>query len=1141
MKYVLFFLFCWLVFFGFSQELPSTQRMRTVFAVKDTIHIDSVSIQKTAFEIRKKDGNLLDNSFYKVNFLEAKVIFTKPFTEDSVVVKYLKYPAFLTKKYGLLRKDIIVKNQQQPLYKLNEKTESPNFFEGLNTSGSIARGIAIGNNQNSVLNSELDLQISGKLSDKVSIRASIQDANIPLQESGYSQRLDEFDQVFVELFSTNWNIRAGDIDLLNTTSYFSKFSKRVQGLSANVNVMHSQSNTYLFTSGALVRGQFASSQFNGQEGNQGPYKLQGPNGELYVLVVSGSETVYVNGIALQRGENHDYIINYNAGEILFNSTYPITSEMRITVDYQYSEQSYSRLVAYGGANYKSEKLQLQFSVFNENDAKNNPLQQNLSPNQVTILQEAGDATDAMVAPSAVEEPYSENKILYEKQNVNGQEVFVFSTNSEATLYAVRFTNVGANEGNYIINTNNAIATIYEYIAPVNGVPQGSYEPIIQLIAPEKLQVASLNGTFTPTTTTALKFELAGSKHDTNLFSSKDDANNNGFASHFTIEQQINNPEKNWNLKALGFFNYVQENFRSIERLYNSEFIRNWNLEQDNLNQNVTQYGNQLYFKTGLSYQNAKSDHLKYWFENLNYRSHFKGNKHLVMGNFNFGNFSISSHSSFMHATSTENTSSFNTTFTTLQYTFANAWLGSKIAAERNVQKNKTTQEVTALSQKFTSYEFFLGVGDSTKIFGKLGYKHRVNDSVVATNLQRVNVSNTFYLKSQLLQNKSTNLSLFTNYRVLKNKIATKEKEVSLNSRLQYQQNIAKQFIVLNSLYETNSGTLPQQEFTYVEVEPGQGAYTWIDYNENSIQELEEFEIAPFADQGTYIRVLLPNQIFVKTHQNKWSSSITLNPHTWNTSNQSFLKIVSKFYNQSSYLIDRKEKRTGTGFNLNPFKDAKENGLGVNESFRNVLFFNRGKQKYTTSYTFLSTKNKSLFSIGLVANATTSHQLLFTHLIAKNWLFTFSQNFSNSASSSEAYTSKNYRFKEVLTNPKISYLANETIRLDFYYQFASTKNKIENLEALKQHKYGISFAINTAKYLSVNGEFNYFSNGFSGATNTPVAYQMLEGLQKGTNFTWSFFAQQKLTKFLDLNLSYFGRKSETSSTIHTGNIQLKAYF
>jgi hypothetical protein len=53
--------------------------------------------------------------------------------------------------------------------------------------------------------------------------------------------------------------------------------------------------------------------------------------------------------------------------------------------------------------------------------------------------------------------------------------------------------------------------------------------------------------------------------------------------------------------------------------------------------------------------------------------------------------------------------------------------------------------------------------------------------------------------------------------------------------------------------------------------------------------------------------------------------------------------------------------------------------------------------------------------------------------------------------------------------------------------------------------------------------------------------MMEGLQPGKTFTWSLLAQKKSTKFLELNLSYLGRKTETSKTIHTGTVQLKAYF
>ena len=140
----------------------------------------------------------------------------------------------------------------------------------------------MGNNQNAVLNSELDLQISGKINDKVTLRASIQDANIPLFRSGYSQQLDEFDQVFIEMFTDQWQIRGGDIDLVQTQT-FSNFSK-VQGISLKANLSDGDAGTKVFAAGAIVRGQFTTSRFNGQEGNQGPYKLRS-NGELYVLIV----------------------------------------------------------------------------------------------------------------------------------------------------------------------------------------------------------------------------------------------------------------------------------------------------------------------------------------------------------------------------------------------------------------------------------------------------------------------------------------------------------------------------------------------------------------------------------------------------------------------------------------------------------------------------------------------------------------------------------------------------------------------------------------------------------------------------------------------------------------------------------------
>ncbi len=1136
MKFIAFLFIFFIGFCAIAQNQNSNYRTKKV-AVKDSIIVDSVSINSNYFFIKRKDNTVIDSSYYTIDFPKATLIFNKPMETDSIIINYLRFPEFLTKTYKQLDENIIVENNDniQTLYKLSQSNQESTFipFDGLTTSGSISRGVTIGNNQNSVLNSELDLQITGKLNDKVTLRASIQDANIPLQESGYSQRLDEFDQVFIELMSNKWNVRAGDIDLINTTSYFGNFSKRVQGLLLNVNFDKEDSKTNLFAAGALVRGQFTRSQFKAQEGNQGPYKLQGQNGELYVLIVSGSETVFVNGIALRRGEDADYIIDYNAGEIIFNSTFPVTSEMRITVDYQFSERNYSRLVAYGGGRLDSKKLKIGVSIYSENDAKNQPLQQNLSQEQVEILSNAGNDTSLMVSPSAVLDTYSDNRILYRKELINGLEAFVFSNNPDDELYRVTFSAVGANQGNYTLSSINAISKIYEWVEPILGIPQGNYAPIVELIAPKKLQMAIINGRYNPSEKTAIDFEVSGSKNDQNLFSSIDDENNDGFATKFKISQSIIKKDSLWSLNVVADIDYIQKNFKTIERLYNAEFSRDWNIEKP--------LGNQELFKTGLQLFHPEKGIATYQFEHLGYSENFTGKRHVANINLLLNKFNIVSFSSFLTATSDLNTSNFLRSFNRITYGMTNSWLGTKIAVEDNEQKDINTSALTPLSQKFKSYEVFYGLGDSTQIFAEFGYKNRVNDSIRNNELQKVNTSNTFFLDSRLIQNTNTNLSLYINYRTLKNTDEAIDDEQSINSRLQYNQKFIKQLFQWNTIFETNSGALAQQDFTYVEVEPGQGSFTWIDYNNNGIQELEEFEIAQFQDQGKYIRVLLPNQVFIKTHQNRLSQTLTINPQQWSVSQKKAENFWSHFYNQTTYLIDRKIKRDGNNFNINPFESDAKNQLGLQLNVKNVLFFNRGKQHYTFSYTYLSNKSQNVLTIGFIKNNLKSHQLNFNHKIEASWLVDLLAAFDNNESVSENYSTKNYNFNKQRFNPKLSYLFNDNTRFDVFYQYASTNNTIGNLESLKQQKYGASFTFSSSQKGAINGEFNYFSNNFIGNPNAPVSYQMLEGLQPGKNFTWRLLAQKKLTKFLDLNLSYFGRKTETSKTIHTGTIQLKAYF
>ena len=800
MRYLLFVLLFCIATSGVAQEINTNYRSKKV-AVRDTIQVDSVSINPARFELLDTSGQRIDSTQYRINYKTGILTFPNRYNaSDTITINYLKYPEFLTRDYFSFDKNLIVTNTGviDRLYSLEQGTEKKTFtpFEGLNTVGSISRGVTVGNNQNAVVNSELDLQITGKLSEKVAIRASIQDANIPTQQGGYSQSLDEFDQIFIELYSDTWNIRAGDVDLQNNNSYFGRFTKKVQGIALGGTFNHETgAKTTAFASGALVRGVFQRSQFVGQEGNQGPYKLVGPNGELFILIVSGSERVYVNGLLLKRGENADYIIDYNAGEIKFNPTYPITANMRITVEYQFTDRNYTRFIGYGGGNYTSEKLDLGVYVYSENDAKNQPLQQNLSEEQVAILQAAGDAMENMVAPSAVEDTFSENKILYKKEvALNGDEIFVFSNNPEDELFSVRFSLVPDNQGNYVISSESAISRIFEYVPPIDGVPQGNFEPIIQLNAPTKLQIGGLNGSYRPTEKTTINFEVSGSQNDLNLFSDADDDDNDGFAGRLDARQNLFTTADTLRIDAIGSLDFINKDFRTIERLYNIEFNRDWNL--------INPLGDQRFLIGGAELSSPKMGAARYTFQNLDFSENFSGTRHVVTSNLKFNKLQTYTSGSVLSSKSDSLSSKFNRLHQTAVYAMKKSWIGGKVAAEDNQVKGIQSDSLSLVSQRFSEFEAFAGIGDSTKVFIEAGYRHRVTDSVLSNKLLKVNTSNTYFLKSKLLNTANTQLSVFANYRELSpfnRPNDSLQKEKSLNSRILYNQNILKNGIRFNTV------------------------------------------------------------------------------------------------------------------------------------------------------------------------------------------------------------------------------------------------------------------------------------------------------------------------------------------------------
>ncbi len=1138
MKKILFLFIFFSCFITQAQTIPKNSITKVFEVNNDTIQIDTVSISLQNFKVYDSKDQLIKSDNYQIDFAKAQLVLSEDILNSNslITVSYVALPNFLTKKYNVLNQKIIAQKTTDltNLYNPNahQKNKNTKLFEGLYTTGSLSRGITMGNNQDAVVNSNFNLQMEGNLSENVGIRASITDNNIPLQEGGYTQRLNEFDRVFIEIFGKNWNLNAGDIYLQNTDNYFLKFNKKVTGVSVDANIDLNFGKSKAFASGALVRGKFTTYKFIGVEGNQGPYKIYGENNEQYFLIVSGSETVYANGIPLKRGEKFDYMIDYNNGEIVFTTLYPVNSNIRFTIDFQIVESNYTRFITYDGAEINSDKLHIGVKYYNETDSKTKTLHQDLTEEQQQILANAGDDTSKMVSISAVPKVYSENKILYKKEIENGIEKFVYSNNPDDELYEVKFSYVGQNNGNYFIETTLAPGRVYAFLDPINNIRQGSYAPVIQLVAPQKLQIANIDMAYNFSENSIVKSELAFSNNDQNLFSSIDNENNNGFAGKINMKQVFY--DKNWKLEGNADYEYISDNFQTVERYRNVEFSRDWNINNlDSLNNY-----NQQYLTAGHTFSNEEKGIINYQYENLNFKDYFKGGRQNFMTNLKLNNTQINAIGSAMKSNSIEDENVFYRWNSLVKQNFNRSWIGGKINFEHNKRKDITTQVLNKLSHQIIELEGFVGVGDSTKVYAEFGYNYQIVDSVRHNSLEKVNDANTIFINSKLIQNKTTDLSFYGNYRKVNH--VNFEDEESLNARLMYRQIILENFITLSTVYETQSGTLPQQDFSYVEVEPGKGFYTWIDFNNNNIQELDEFVIAKFQDEATFVRVLLPSTNFIKTHRNKFSQSINLNANKWHNK-QGIKKILSHFSDQAYFLTNASEKQNGNSINFNPFNYDENNLLSLDLQIKNSLFFNRGIQKFSTGYIYLKARKKSFFSIGDQDNLVKSNQLQFSHKLNDFWLFDLNGIKSRIESSSNTYTNKNFILDNFEISPKVSFIYKKNTRLEAFYSYKNKENQITDFENLKMNVLGVDFQFSSRQKFSVNANFNWISNEFEGNQNTPVAYQMLEGLQPGNNMTWLLSLQIRLFSFLDLNFNYYGRDSEYVKTIHTGTIQLRATF
>ena len=1146
---------------------------------RDTVVIESL-IPVSGTLVLYKNGKIIGADCYALE--GNSIIFSKDCFSpgDSILLSYrtlgldLKTPKFnknrrLIGEETNLGEDFVI--GQGYTYNPFAQNQDFNDFKGLDYSGSFSRGISVGNRQDLILNSGFNLQVGGKIGD-VEVSGAISDNNIPLQPEGNTQQLQDFDRIFLQFKLRKSFLTAGDYDLKKPEgSYFLNYYRRLQGAQVGTAFKVGAGEMSTDASFAISRGTFTRNSFDGQEGNQGPYRLKGANGETFIIVIAGTEKVFMDAELLKRGADFDYVIDYNLGEIIFTNKRLITKDKRIQVEFSYSDLDYLRTINTFNIGFKEGRQTYRINWYSEQDAKNQPATQfELTDSARAVLRRVGNDIDNAVIWGA-SLPDENNlvsglvKYIMVDTLVNGipyDSVFVYSALSDTTLYTVRFSQI-ASGGNYIKLNNAVNGTVFAWISPdpITGMPRGTHEPLILLATPKKRQMLNVGADYKLGKNGLIQADVAISNKDQNTFSRVGNDENQGLAARLSLQQRIKLREhivsadsqktqkSITNLLIGGHYEFVQDRFETVEPYRPREFQRDWTITS-------AQKTNEHLFSAKLGLENNRWGTMAYEFGGLLKDSLYSGLRHAFSADIRSHGFAFNALASYLSSASPEKSSQFLRPRFDLSYSIkalSKLKLGFYFEQEQNKIKTIGLDTLNPASFYFNVFKVYAELPAKEGLMLKASALRRYDYFIKAQDFAKLTLADEVNFGGEWKSSKNSQLVWNLNYRNLQisdtSKTSLDPKETYLG-RLEYNLNIRKGLLRLNTIYELGAGQQQKLAYNYVQVDKGMGTHVWFDRNEDGVQQQNEFEQAIFADQADFIRVSILTNEFIRSDNVAFSQSMDFEPSVLfkkakKGQQKQAWSWLGKFSSRSLFKIERKTLANADVLAFNPFQlDVADTSLiSIGSGIRNIVYFNRAETKFRVEFQQSDQRNKTLLNIGFDSRRRSDYSLMPSLKLNDILRTQFTAFYGLNENFSQFFPDRDYSLEIFELKPQLIYMKNTLFRTSLQYKYKESYNRIGNQESAKSHDITIDakYSKSAKKNTSVRMSFSWVNLAYSGQNNTPVQFAMTDGLLNGQNFLWTLNIDRSISKNIQLNIGYEGRKIGSAQVVHVGRAQVRAVF